>query len=70
MVTQLPNHWCASSWVTTSATRFFCASEAVAGSSSSAVSRYVMSPAFSMAPASKSGTPTWSSLPKAYGSPK
>jgi hypothetical protein len=39
IVTQLPNHWCASSCVMTSATRFFCGSEAVAGSSRSAISR-------------------------------
>jgi len=39
MVTQLPNHWWASSWVTTSATRFCTESGAVDGSSSSASSR-------------------------------
>jgi hypothetical protein len=39
MVTQLPNHMWDSSWVTTSETRFCWASEAVAGSSSSATSR-------------------------------
>ena len=39
MVTQLPNHWWASSWVTTSAIRFFTGSDAVAGSRRSAVSR-------------------------------
>ena len=39
MVTRLPNHWWASSCVTTSAMRLRCASDAVAGSSSSATSR-------------------------------
>ena len=42
----------------TSATRFCTASGAVASSRSSATSRKVMQPAFSIAPASKSGTPT------------
>ena len=41
IVTRLPNHWCASSCVITSATRFCTASGAVAGSSSSATSRKV-----------------------------
>ncbi len=57
MVTRFPNHWWASSWVITSATRFCTASGAVAGSASSATSRKVTAPAFSIAPASKSGTP-------------
>ncbi len=49
MVTRLPNHWCESSCVITSATRFWMLSGAVFG--------------FPIAPASKSGTPTWSTFP-------
>src|SRR5438067_1773719 len=55
MVTRFPNHWCASSCVITSATRFCTLSGAVRGSSRSATSRKVIAPAFSIAPASKSG---------------
>ena len=40
------------------------------GDASSAVSRYVMSPQFSMAPALKSGMATRSSLGSAKGTPK
>ncbi len=63
IVTRLPNHWWAISWATTSAMRFFAATDAVSRSHSSAVSRKKMAPEFSMAPASKSGTASRSSLP-------
>jgi hypothetical protein len=39
MVTRLPNHWCASSCATTTATRCFCCGLAVASSIMSATSR-------------------------------
>jgi hypothetical protein len=44
--------------------------EAVAGSRRSSVSRKKTAPAFSIAPASKSGTATRSSFPYGYGMPK
>lgn len=62
MVTRLPNHWCASSWLITRDTRFFCLMPAVASSISKSVSRYVTRPQFSIAPASKSLIATQSSL--------
>ena len=62
IVTRFPYHMWASSWAMTSAARFFSASVAVAGSSSSSVSRKKTAPAFSIAPASKSGAATRSSL--------
>ena len=34
------------------------------------VTDYLTSPEFSIAPASKSGMPAWSSLPNTYGQPK
>ena len=65
MVTRSPYHMCASSWQITSAARFFSESVAVSGSTSSSVSRKKTAPAFSIAPASKSGTATRSSF--SYG---
>jgi hypothetical protein len=62
IVTRSPNHMCASSWATTSATRSSSARAALDGSMSSAVSRNVMQPRFSMAPAAKSGMATRSTL--------
>ena len=62
IVTRSPNHMWASSWATTSATS--CSSLCVArsGSTSSTLSRNVMHPRFSMAPAAKSGSATRSTL--------
>ena len=62
MVTRSPNHMWASSWATTSATSCSSACVAVAGSTSSTLSRKVMQPRFSMAPAAKSGRATRSTL--------
>ena len=53
----------------TDATRIFWSSAAVFGSTSRSGSRYVMSPAFSMAPYSKSGTAMWSSFGYGYSVP-
>jgi hypothetical protein len=39
MVTRLPNHWWASSWVTTVQTRCLCCEEAVTGSTKRSTSR-------------------------------
>ena len=62
IVTRSPNHWCAISCAITSATSFFAPTDAVFWSISSAVSRYVIAPKFSIAPASKSGSPIRSSF--------
>ena len=62
MVTRSPNHMWAFSWATTSATRSSSAWVACRSSTSSAVSRKVMAPKFSMAPAAKSGMASRSSL--------
>ena len=62
MVTRSPNHMWATSWATTSATRSISVCEAAVSSTSSAVSRKVMAPRFSMAPAAKSGIASRSSL--------
>ena len=70
IVTRLPNHWCASSCAITDATALRTPIEAVASSTSSMRSRKVMAPAFSIAPAAKSGTPMMSSLPNGYLMPK
>ena len=70
IVTRLPNHWWAISWATTPATAFSVSTDAVASSASSSRSRKVMAPAFSIAPAAKSGMPMMSSLPNGYGMPK
>ena len=70
IVTRSPNHMCAISCDTTSATRCRVAAGLMAGSTSSAVSRYVMAPQFSMAPAAKSGIAMWSSFSSGYGMPK
>ena len=69
MVTRSPNHMWASSWATTSA--MFCCSACVlvAGSISSRLSRNVMQPRFSMAPAAKSGRARRSTLSLGYGMP-
>ena len=62
MVTRSPNHMCASSCETTSATSCSSVWVAVAGSTSRTLSRNVMQPRFSMAPAAKSGSATRSTL--------
>ena len=62
MVTRSPNHMCASSWATTSATRSSSARAALDGSINNALSRKVMQPRFSMAPAAKSGMATRSTF--------
>ena len=62
MVTRSPYHMWASSWQITSATRLRSWSVTVSGSTSSSVSRKNTAPAFSIAPASKSGTATRSSF--------
>ena len=69
IVTRSPNHMWATSWATTSAT--FCSSYCVAvlGSASSRLSRYVMQPRFSIAPAAKSGRASMSTLSLGYGMP-
>ena len=62
IVTRSPNHMCAISWATTSAR--FCSSTCVAvvGSANSRLSRYVIAPRFSIAPAAKSGSASMSHL--------
>jgi hypothetical protein len=70
IVTRLPNHWCAISCATTPATALSVSTDAVASSASSSRSRNVIAPAFSIAPAAKSGMPMMSSLPNGYGMPK
>ena len=55
IVTRSPNHMCAFSCETTSAMRSSSAREAVFSSASSAVSRKVIAPRFSIAPAAKVG---------------
>jgi len=62
IVTRSPNHMWAISWHTTSATRSSSTRAEWAGSTSSADSRKVTQPRFSMAPKAKSGTATRSSL--------
>ncbi len=62
MVTRSPNHWWAISWATTMATRWRFRAEAPTGGARRAVSRKVMAPQFSMAPAAKSGMAIRSSL--------
>ena len=69
MVTRSPNHMWATSCATTSAMRSSSACEAAASSTSSAFSRKVMAPRFSMAPAAKSGMASRSSLSPGYGRP-
>ena len=69
MVTRSPNHMCAFSWETTSATRSNSLRVAVCSSTSSAVSRKVIAPRFSIAPAAKSGTAMRSSLSPGYRLP-
>ena len=66
MVTKSPNHICAFSWETTSATRSNSLRDAVFSSISRAVSRNVIAPKFSIAPAAKSGIATRSSLSPGY----
>ena len=58
MVTRLPNHMWAISWLMTSATRWSSWGVAVSGSTSSSTSLKVTQPRFSMAPAAKSGRAT------------
>ena len=62
MVTRSPNHMWASSCATTSATRSSSECDAAVSSTRSAVSRNVMAPRFSMAPAAKSGMARRSTL--------
>ena len=62
MVTRSPNHMWAISWWITSATRSTSGWVARSRSTSSAVSRKVTQPRFSIAPKAKSGTATRSSL--------
>ncbi len=62
IVTRSPNHMCAFSCATTSATRSSSPCVALCGSTSKAVSRKVMAPRFSMAPEAKSGMARRSSL--------
>ena len=62
IVTRSPNHMWASSWATTSATRSCSSCVLVSGSTSRTLSRNVMHPRFSMAPAAKSGRATMSTL--------
>ena len=66
IVTRSPNHICAVSWAMADTTRARSSSE-LSSLTNSAVSRYVTRPRFSIAPAAKSGTPTWSSLSEGYG---
>ena len=68
MVTRSPNHMWASSWDTTSAIRWRSCCVPVS-STSSAASRNVMQPGFSMAPKAKSGRATRSSFFSGYGMP-
>ena len=70
IVTRSPNHWCAISCATTSATSFFAASAPSFFATRRSVSRNVMHPKFSIAPASKSGTATRSSFATGYLIPK
>src|ERR1700728_33270 len=67
MVTRSPNHMWANSWATTSATRSSSARAALFGSTSSAESREVMQPRFSMTPAAKSRMATRSTFSPGYG---
>ena len=69
IVTRSPNHMCASSWATVSATPSCSSCVDRAGSSSSTCSRYVTQPTFSIAPCAKSGIATLSSLASGYGMP-
>ena len=70
IVTRSPNHMCASSWAITSATRSSSARAARSMSTSSAVSRKVMQPRFSIAPAAKSGMATRSTFSPGYATLK
>ena len=69
MVARSPNHMWATSWAMTSATRSSSLWEAPSASTRRAVSRNVMAPRFSIAPAAKSGMLRRSSLSPAYGIP-
>ena len=71
IVTRLPNHWCAISCEMIAGDAA-CARRprSSPGSTSSSRSRNVIAPAFSIAPAAKSGTPMMSSLPNGYLMPK
>ena len=66
IVTRSPNHWCAISCEMIDATVLRVPSDARSGSAKRYSSRNVIAPAFSIAPAAKSGTPMMSSFPKAY----
>ena len=63
IVTRLPNHMWAISWLMTSVTLSSSGWVDVAGSTSSSTSRKVMQPVFSMAPKAKSGMATRSIFP-------
>ena len=70
MVTRSPNHWCATSCAITVADAHLLVLGGVSSDRRSrSGSRYVMSPAFSIAPYSKSGTAMWSSLGYGYSVP-
>ena len=60
IVTKLPNHWWLNSCEITVAMYCLLATVVVVGSASRAISRYVISPQFSIAPDEKSGSATWS----------
>lgn len=62
IVTRFPNHWCASSCATTYAALDMTRLLEVAGSNRILVGLYVITPQFSMAPDTNSGTTTWSLL--------
>ena len=69
MVTRSPNHMWASSCATTSAIRSRSMWDAAASSTRRAVSRNVIAPRFSIAPAAKSGIARRSTLSPGYGMP-
>ena len=70
IVTRSPNHMCAISCEMIAATICRVTIELFCSSTSSATSRYVIAPQFSIAPAAKSGMARWSSLGSGNGIPK
>ena len=62
IVTRSPNHICAISCAMISTIRCRVPGDELAVSKSSATSRYVTAPQFSIAPAAKSGSAMWSSF--------
>ncbi len=69
IVTRSPNHMCASSCATTSATMASSGWVAFSGSASRRFSRNVMHPRFSIAPCAKSGRAIRSTFLSGYGIP-